>query len=430
MAGFTHLLRTNRNYRYTWIGQIVSEVGDHFNTVAVFTLALESTGSGLVVSGLMMVRALPILLSGPVAGVLLDRLDRKQLMILSDLVRAVIGIAFLLALEPGRTWLLFVLSFLLMYASPFFTSGRAAILPTITTEEELHTANSLTKTTQWLATTIGAMLGGVTAQLFGYGWAFVFNAVSFVFSAACIWRLRAPKGFRAERQIVLGTKVLQPWHEYADGLRYMHSVPLLFAIGLVHIGWAAGGGAAQILFTLFGEIVYPFGAAGLGTIWGFAGVGLLIGGTTANWVGNKLGFDGYKKLILASYLVYGLAYIFFSQVRPFWLVLVFIAMSRTGMGLAGVLNTTLLLRHVSDVYRGRVFATIESITWGTMLLSMALTGLATEYWGPRTIATAAGIAGLSAAIIWLIADWKGRLKEPAAVGVEPDEVEIREKPAI
>jgi len=430
MAGFGQLLKTNRNYRYTWLGQIVSEIGDHFNTIAVFSFALNSTGSGLVVSGLMMARALPILLAGPVAGVLLDRLDRKQLMILSDLTRALVGFCFLFALEPGRTWLLFVLSFLLMFASPFFTSGRAAILPTITTEEELHTANSLTKTTTWLAITIGAMLGGVTAAQFGYRWAFVFNAVSFVFSAACIWQLRTPKGFRAERQVVLEARVVQPWHEYVDGLRYMRSVPLLFAIGLVHIGWASGGGAAQILFTLFGEVVYPYGAAGLGTIWGFAGVGLLLGGTVANWIGNRIDFRGFKKLTLLAFFVYGGAYIIFSQVRPFWLVLLFIALSRAGMGVAGVLNTTLLLRHVPDTYRGRVFATIESITWGTMMLSMAVTGYATTRWDPRTIATAAGVAGLSAAVIWIIADWNGKLKEPAAVGVEPDEVEVHEQPAI
>ena len=85
MSGFVNLLRRNRNYRYTWLGQIVSEVGDHFNTIAVFSLALNNTGSGLIVSGLMISRAIPAVMAGPVAGVLLDRMDRKHLMIASDL---------------------------------------------------------------------------------------------------------------------------------------------------------------------------------------------------------------------------------------------------------------------------------------------------------------------------------------------------------
>ena len=424
MSGFIELLRRNRNYRYTWLGQIVSEIGDHFNTVAVFSLALNNTGSGLVVSGLMIARAIPAVLAGPLAGVLLDRMDRKQLMIASDLFRAIFAFCFIFAVRPNQTSWLFLLSGLLMFASPFFTSGRAAILPTITTEDELHTANSLTKTTQWTALTVGAMLGGASAMQFGYAGAFLFNAASFVFSAACIWRLHAPKGFRPERTVLGEDRVLQPWHEYVEGIRYMHSVPLLWAFALVSIGWATGGGAAQILFTLFGEVVYPYGPAGMGTIWGFAGIGLLIGGGVANWLGTKLDFNGYKKFITICFVIHGLSYITFSQVRPFWLMPVFIALSRFGMGVAGVLNTTLMLRTVPDVYRGRVFATIESLVWGMMMLSMAAAGYVSGHWHPRTIGTAAGILSCSTFILWMAADWKGRLKEPEALGVGREEVEI------
>ncbi|MCW5982525.1 MAG: MFS transporter [Bryobacteraceae bacterium] len=430
MAGFVQLLRQNRNYRYTWLGQIVSEIGDHFNTIAVFSLALNNTNSGLVVSGLMIARAIPAVMAGPLAGVLLDRMDRKQLMIASDLMRAVVAFCFVFAVRPEQTAWLFILSALLMFASPFFTSGRSAILPAITTSDELHTANSLTKTTQWTALTVGAMLGGASAMQFGYQGAFLFNAMSFLFSAACIARLRKRKGFRPERTALAEDRVLRPWHEYVEGLRYMRSVPLLWAFALVHIGWASGGGAAQILFTLFGEVVYPYGPAGMGTIWGFAGVGLLIGGGVANWSGAKLDFKGYKRFITICFVIHGVAYIAFSQARPFWLVLVFIALSRFGMGVAGVLNTTLMLRTVPDVYRGRVFATVESLVWGVMMLSMAAAGYVSGHWHPRTIGTAAGILSCSTFIIWMAADWKGRLKEPAKLGVEREEVEVHGEPDI
>jgi MFS family permease len=148
MSEFLDLLKNNPNYRYTWTGQVVSEIGDHFNNVAVFSLALANTRSGLVVTGIMLSRAIPAMLAGPIAGVLLDRLDRKRIMIASDLIRAVVAIGFILAIPRRETWLLYLLSALLMFASPFFTSGRSAILPTIASQEELHTANSLTQTTQ------------------------------------------------------------------------------------------------------------------------------------------------------------------------------------------------------------------------------------------------------------------------------------------
>src|ERR1700739_2832738 len=160
MNDFLELLRRNRNYRYTWIGQVVSEVGDHFNNVAVFSLVLGTTQSGLVVTGVMLSRAVPAMLAGPLAGVLLDRLDRKRVMIASDLIRTVVALGFILTIHRADTWLVYVLSALLMVASPFFTAGRSAILPTITTKDEIHTANSLTQTTQWTTLTIGTMLGG------------------------------------------------------------------------------------------------------------------------------------------------------------------------------------------------------------------------------------------------------------------------------
>src|ERR1700694_1753419 len=121
------LLRPHANYLNTWIAEVVSEIGDYFNNVAVFALVMEKSGSGMVVSGVMLARAIPAVVAGPIAGVLLDRLDRKRIMIASDLVRAAVALAFVLTIHQPRPWLLYLLSALLMFASPFFTAGRAAI---------------------------------------------------------------------------------------------------------------------------------------------------------------------------------------------------------------------------------------------------------------------------------------------------------------
>ena len=94
MSDFINLLRDNRNYRYTWLGQVVSETGDAFNNIAVLSLAIETTRSGLVVGGVMLSRAIPAVLAGPFAGVALDRFDRRRIMIASDLVRCVVALAF------------------------------------------------------------------------------------------------------------------------------------------------------------------------------------------------------------------------------------------------------------------------------------------------------------------------------------------------
>src|SRR3954453_21401871 len=181
MAAFTSLLSLNRNYRFMWSGQVVSEVGDHFNNIAVMSLAMQHSNPGLVVTGVFLARAVPMLAAGPIAGVLLDRLHRKRVMIASDVTRAVIALAFILCIYWRGPIFLYLLSAALMFASPFFTAGRNSILPGIATPEELHTANTMTQTTSWASLTIGAFLGAVGAQS-GFRIAFAFNSVSFVIS--------------------------------------------------------------------------------------------------------------------------------------------------------------------------------------------------------------------------------------------------------
>ncbi len=433
MAGFLSLLKQNRNFRYAWTSQVVSEIGDHFNNIAVFSLALETTRSGLVVTGVMLARAVPAMLAGPLAGVVLDRLDRRSVMIASDLIRAVVAISFIATLHEPRPWLLYVLSGLLMFASPFFTSGRSALLPSIASPSELHTANSLTQTTQWTTLTIGTVAAGFSAARFGYEAAFVINCVSFLFSAWAIAQVRprareatrpgrrdepAHEGVpRHEGQDDAGTapapdEPLRPLRDYVEGLRYMRREPLLLGIALLGVGWASGGGAAQILFSLFGEIVFDRGPAGIGIIWGAAGFGLIVGGLVAHRVGPRLSFTSYKRTIALCYLIHGGAYVLFSQAPRFEVALGWIALSRAAVAVSSVLNWSLLLRHVDDAYRGRVFATNESLVWSTMMLSMLGAGLASQSADPRTIGVISGLLSSCTAVYWIWADRVGLLREP------------------
>jgi MFS family permease len=413
MSDFTRLLGRNRNYRYTWMGQIVSEVGDHFNNVAVLSLAIQETHSGAVVAGLMLSRAIPAVMAGPLAGILLDRFDRKRIMIASDLIRGVIALGFIAAIRYQQTWLLYLLSAFLMLASPFFTSGRSAILPSIATENELHTANSLTQTTGWITLAVGAFFGGTAVAQFGYALAFVFNSLSFFFSAFCISNLHSIRGhFRAEYKSLNETQVARPWHEYREGLGYMVKTPLILGIALIAVGWASGGGAAQVLFTLFSEIVFKRGPQGLGELWGIAGVGLLIGGVLGNYIGKRISFDAYKRTVFLCYLLHGGAYVVFSQMPHWGWALFFMSLSRASVAVSSVLNWSNLLKHVEDRFRGRVFSTIETMNWSTMMLSMLGAGTASQYFSIRAIGAVSGLLSSSTAIFWGWANWTGRLPEP------------------
>jgi MFS family permease len=428
LSGFLHLLRSNRNYRALWTAQVVSEVGDNFNNIAVFALVMKQTHSGLAVGGVMLARAVGILLAGPIAGVVLDRFDRRRIMVASDLVRSLIALAFLLTIHERNVGLLLFLSGLLMFASPFFTSGRASILPLITTRDELHTANSLTQTTAWTSVALGSFLGGAISSWFGFHVAFVFNALSFLFSAFFIGRMRAPaaNGFTAVRSAI-EQRPRHPLQDYVDGLRYIRSVPLLFALALVGVGWASGGGAAQILFSLFGEVVFNRGAAGIGEVWGCAGVGLILGGILANTWGRRLTFERYKWLVVLCFAIHGGSYILFSLSRSYALALFFIGLSRLSIAVNNVLNMTQVLRHTPDAYRGRVTSTMESMVWATMMLSLSVASYFSQTYSPRTIGVVAGACSSLTAVFWGWAQFTGRLPEPALEGHEPEldeEVEV------
>lgn len=420
MSSFAHLLGRNRNYRNLWLGQVVSEIGDHFNSIAVLSMALHMTGSGATVGGAMLARVAPALLAAPLAGVVLDRLDRRRVMIWSDLLRAVIAAAHLTLLIYPKTWLLYLLSALLTFAAPFFNSGRAAILPRLVSRDDLHTANALTQTTGWLTVAAGTMLGGFSTSWLGYKGAFLINAASFLWSAWAIASLHAEGGFRAQRAAHPAVRPRSGFEEFRDGIRYIRSHPLILGILLLGAGWATGGGAAQILFTLFGESVFRRGPSGTGILWGFAGLGLVAGGLAARkWEGH-IDFRLYKHTVTVTFLLHGLFYMLFSVAPGIWQAAAWIFLSRLCVAMNSVMNRTMLLLHVPDRLRGRVFTASEGIVNGVMMISMAAAAVAAATYSPRQIGFIAGALSASTAIFWAWANAAGKLPEPAQDWQEPE----------
>ena len=132
----------------------------------------------------------------------------------------------------------------------------------------------------------------------------------------------------------------------------------------------------------------------------------------------------YKRSVIVCYVVHGAAYIVFSQMQRFGAALFFIGLSRAAIAVTSVMNFSQLLRHVSDGYRGRVFSTIESMVWSTMMVSMMVAGITSQYYSPRTIGAWAGALSSMTAIFWAWAHYTGRLPEPKLEGIDPDEVEV------
>src|SRR5438874_7478862 len=188
LNSYLSILRANRNFRLLYIGQTISQLGDWFNAVAVFALLLDLTGSATAVAWMMIVQFLPVALIGPLAGVVVDRVDRRRLMIVTDLLRGCLILALLLIRRREEVWIAYVVMAFTVGAQAFFEPARTATIPNVTAAEELLTANALSSATWSAMLAIGASIGGVVAAVAGRNVAFVVNALSFFASAIFLAR--------------------------------------------------------------------------------------------------------------------------------------------------------------------------------------------------------------------------------------------------
>ncbi|HEV3140179.1 MAG TPA: MFS transporter, partial [Vicinamibacterales bacterium] len=285
MNPYIRILRGNRNFRLLYIGQTISQLGDWFNAVAVYALLLDLTGSATAVAWMMIVQFLPIALVGPVAGVVVDRVDRRWLMIAADVARGCLILGLLLVRRSDQVWIAYVVMALTVAASGFFEPARTATIPNITSEEDLLPANALSSATWSAMLAIGASAGGAATALLGRNTAFVINAASFFWSAIFIGRTRYDST-PAARERPVGLAALMGVTDLVDGMRYVRRERHVAALMCVKAGWGLAGGVL-LLLAVFGQRVFPIAggaAAGIGVLYGARGIGTGLGPIALRWM--------------------------------------------------------------------------------------------------------------------------------------------------
>ncbi|HTF37643.1 MAG TPA: MFS transporter, partial [Blastocatellia bacterium] len=279
-VGYIQLLRSNHDFRRLFIGQLVSQTGDWFNSVALFTLLLSLTGSGEAVGYILIIKLLPSFFAGPLAGVVADRFNRKTIMIVADIIRGFLVLGFLLVQRPEQVWLVYAIAALEVVVSTFFDPAKSAAIPNIVSREELIPANALSAASWSVTLALGAALGGVVTDAFGRNTAFVIDSVSFFVSAAFIWAVRARlTAARPARGGHLSVADATGVTDFIEGARYLRSNPRVMALLLVKSGWGMGGGVL-LLLTIYGKQIFPLGrdgAASIGLLYAARGLGALVG---------------------------------------------------------------------------------------------------------------------------------------------------------
>ena len=274
--GYIEFFSSNPKYRRLWAATVISLLGEWFNTIALFFLILQYSGSEFLLGILFSVRMLLFGLSQPINGLLADRLNRKSLMFWSNIMQIGLALSFILVDGPEDMWWLITISGIMMLLHGVYVTAERAAVPNIVAEDDLITANAIGSASWSTALCLGAMLGGVVVSEWGTDAAFIIDSLTFLLSSIILIPLvieqkvdesmKGPIFKTALSNIVIGWKRI-----YSD--------KKLLRIVFAKSSWnLAGAGLAGVFLVLAGADITGYGAAfGFGLFFFARGIGTGIG---------------------------------------------------------------------------------------------------------------------------------------------------------
>ena len=384
------LFRRSPSFGYLFLAIAGSSVGTYLAAIALTVDVYDETGSGVWVAALLIADFLPIVLIGLLLGPLVDRLSRRRLMILSDLVRLGVFAGLLFVDSAAGVVGMAAISGI---ATGFFVPAAYAGLPNLVPDEELPNANSLLQTVETLAWMVGPVLGGLMLTAWGTSVPYTVNAITFLVSAVLVARI--PEGLlKSKDSLTRGH-----WRDVADGVKLVVTARPLRTVLVVWTVVMIGAGAINVAEVVFAKDTLGRGDLGFGVIIAASGVGLAIGSFLAP---PALGKVGLRRNYVGSIALMGVGWGGAALSGTIWLVVPFVIGGAAGNGSAVICNALLIQRGAPDQFRGRAMATLMSSTYAVLGLAMAAAGVLTDLYGARAIWIAAGAMYLFGSLIALV----------------------------
>ena len=353
--GYFEFFSSNAKYRRLWAASVISLLGEWFNTIALFLLILEYSGSEFLLGILFSVRMILFGISQPINGLLADRLNRKSLMFWSNIAQIFLALTFLMVDGPEDMWWLITVSGIMMLFHGVYVTAERAAVPNIVDEDDLITANAIGSASWSTALCTGAMLGGIVVSQWGTDAAFVIDSFTFLLSAIILIPLIIEQNVdESMKGPIFSTAV----KNIKIGWSRIHSDKKLLRIIFAKTSWnLAGAGLAGVFLVLAGSDISGYGAAfGFGLFFFARGIGTGIGPLIARSVfkdrskwPNMVGI-----LVSLSGIFYFLVGLTIDYYLPLTVFLIICAHSASGGN--WVLSTVLTQTWVEDEVRGRVFS--------------------------------------------------------------------------
>lgn len=412
-GGYSRLFR-NRGFAALWVGQTISGVGDWLVVGLLIPLVTQlSNGSSMAVAGIMIAKIIPSLVLGSVLGVVVDRFDRRRLMVFCDIANGVLclGLLFIYSVPPAvALTLVYAITFVMEICNLLMVPAKNSLIPAIVDERDLAAANGLSYTTQQASMLIGLLASGAIVSAFvavvralagarvpffsaalmaapAYSYltgplaGVALDSISFALSAFLIWTIRVkarPAGARTGFDLrMFGSDVKESFTVLAERKELR---ALLVSIGLAILGGGAivSVGLVYVQQNLVGGV--PFLAlvpplqrlasqAPQTFMMAFLALGMFLGAVIVPRIAQRLSL---QMLFVAGVGLFGASMLGFATTGIYWVAAVFATISGFCVAQVTVAGNTYIGEAVADEVRGRVFTALESVLRIALLASMVI----------------------------------------------------------
>ena len=412
MRVYLDLLRREQDFRRAYLAQLIALGGDWFAIIPLLVLLPALTGSGLWGALVLAVDTLVFALVAPYAGTVVDRLDRRRVLVVANTVAGMSALLLVLVRTEATAWIALVAIGLVASAKAFSQPASSAALPNLVDADDLATASILNGASWGTMLAVGAALGGLVAGTLGTTACFVIDAVLLL--GAAVLTARTTRPFSDPDA---PPRERRPAREdLAEAVSYARTNSAVLALLTCKTGPAFGNGALS-LFPLYGAAAFGLGPLGIGLMYAARGVGALVGPLLLR---HRATDPARLHGVLAgSMALFGVAYLLLGVTPVFWLVLVLLAVAHAGGGANWILSTYGLQSTVPDALRGRVFS--ADYTLATLVIAgsqLAFGGLSTVA-PARTLLSLSGALVLAYAGLWWLATRRLRVSAPSPNLVEP-----------
>ena len=390
---YIDLLRRYPDFRKLFVAALVSFAGDWFLTVALLDQVLDLTGSATLVSLMIVAQSLPIILTMPIAGHLVDTLNRRRLMILMNLGAMGAALLPILATTPALLVFGYLGMVLISVCAGILQPAASAAVPNLVEPEDLAKASVLFGTAWGSMLVIGAAIGGFVTATFGRNASFVIDSATFLLSAAILLAIHRP--LQEEREASHAKPGMI--ESFAEVFHYARAHPRAAALVTAKGGYGFGAGVVAML-SVFGKEVFHAGANGIGLLFAGRGLGALVGPFIVRAMSRTA--DAQYRTIPPSALVFGLGYAGLALSPNLTVGVAAVTIAHVGGGALWVTSTYGIQNEVPDFIRGRFFAVDFGFVTLAIAISSMITGVLADWlsasWATLVIATLC----VAFAVVW------------------------------